>query len=122
MKIYFEDGGISGGPTPNYNFCLNGLRGARSNYEYAKRIQKDYGDNIAIYTNDIIFLLNAALFAWDGDTFTIYLRDKKGEWVLIQDLTTRELRQGHNIFRLWFAGEFGDGLEETGIYEDIKRT
>lgn len=111
MILYFEDGGINGGPTPNYNFCLSGLRGARPNYEYAKHIQKSFGDNIVIYTNDIIFLLNAAEFAWNGETFTIYLRNKQNEWVLLKDLTNRELRQGHNIFRLWFAGEFDEGLE-----------
>lgn len=112
MILYFEDGLLGNHlPAPMNQFTLSASNGANFNFDYGKYLQETLGDNITLYTNDIIFLLNAAEFAWNGETFTIYLRNKEDEWVLLKDLTNRELRQGHNIFRLWFAGEFGESLE-----------
>ena len=118
MKIYFEDGKLIGGVVPatdNNNrriHWINACRGSNYSFNFAKYLQTAYVDNVSIYTNDIIVLLNAGELAWNGDTFEIYLRNAKGEWKLLKDLTNRELRQGHNIYRLWFAGEFEQKLNE----------
>ena len=111
MKVYFEDGMLGHGVAPPMAFWIDATRGSNYCFNQAKCIQSSFVGNISIYTNDLIFLLNADEFAWNGDTFEIYLRNAKGEWKLLKDLTNRELRQGHNIYRLWFAGEFEDKLK-----------
>ena len=111
MKIYFEDGCLLDGVAPSEAICVNASRGSNYSFNFAKYLQTVYTDDISIYTNDIIILLNADELGWNGDTFDIYLRNDNNEWKLLKDLTNRELCQGHNIYRLWFAGEFEDKLK-----------
>lgn len=113
MKIYFEDGMLAHGVVPPMAFWIDAARGSSYCFNQVKYIQSSFVGDVSIYTNDLIFLLNADDFAWNGDTFEIYLRNAKGEWKLLKDLTNRELRRGHNIYRLWFAGEFSQALNST---------
>lgn len=113
MKVYFEDGVLTYDTAPHMAFWVDAARGSNYCFNQAKYIQNSFVGNVSIYTNDLIILLNASEFAWNGDTFEIYLRNTKGEWKLLKDLTNRELRQGHNIYRLWFAGEFSQALNST---------
>lgn len=116
MKIYFEDGKISVRTEPKgvivYALAENGPTRC---YERLKYTKEFYNDEAPVYTNSIIALLHAAEFAWNKETkcFDIYLRCKGGEWKNIHELTTRELRQGHNIWKLWWAGEFEERQENT---------
>jgi len=110
MKVYFEDGILTHDTAPSRAFWVDATKGASYCFNQAQYLQQSFVGNVSIYTNDLIILLNADKFAWNGDTFEIYLRNKRGEWKLLKDLTNRELRQGHNIYRLWFAGEFEDKL------------
>ena len=111
MKIYFEDGRLLDGIAPTEAIYISSAEGSNHSFNFAKYLQTIYTDNVSIYTNDIIVLLNASELAWNGDTFDIHLRNDNNEWKLLKDLTNRELRQGHNIYRLWFAGEFEDKLK-----------
>ena len=111
MKIYFEDGCLLDSVAPTEAICVSASKGSNYSFNFAKYLQTIYTDNVSIYTNDIIVLLNASELAWNGDAFDIYLRNDNNEWKLLKDLTNRELRQGHNIYRLWFAGEFEDRLK-----------
>ena len=113
MKIYFEDGMLVSGVAPPMAFWVDAARGSEYCFNLAKHIQSSFVGNVSIYTNDLIILLNASEFAWNGDTFEIYLRNTNDEWKLLKELTNRELRQGHNIYRLWFAGEFSQALNST---------
>lgn len=62
--------------------------------------------NAVIYTNIITSLRNE--FAWNEELQvpTIYIRNKDGEFERIDKLTNRELRQGHNIMKMYMSGEF----------------
>lgn len=111
MKIYFEDGCLLNDVAPTEAFYVSASKGSNYSFNFAKYLQTNYADDVSIYTNDIIVLLNASELAWNGETFDIYLHNDNNKWKLLKDLTNRELRQGHNIYRLWFAGEFENKLK-----------
>ena len=121
MKIYFEDGRLLDGIAPTEAIYISSAEGSNHSFNFAKYLQTIYTDNVSIYTNDIIVLLNASELGWNGDTFDIYLRNNNNEWKLLKDLTNRELRQGHNIYRLWFAGEFEDKLKGNDKCNDSSK-
>jgi len=109
MKIFFEDGKINIHNEPNGVIAYADAQlGPTYAYSRLKYIKELYKDKAGVYTNSIIALLHAAELAWNKETqrFDIYLRCKNGEWKNIHELTTRELRQEHNIWKLWWSGEF----------------
>lgn len=67
---------------------------------------RKYDPETIIYTN----FLNALSFdfSWDEkeNKCAAYIRNDKGVWTNIQDLTDRELRFAHNIPKMYIAGEF----------------
>jgi len=118
LKIYFEDKTLDISNAPNDVIPLtliNAKHGPTMCYSLMKEAKEFFCDKTPIYTNSIIALLHAAELAWNKETqhFDIYLRCKNGEWKNIHELTTRELRQGHNIWKLWWAGEFEERQENT---------
>lgn len=117
MKIYFEDGKISLDNAPNDvlpHSLVDAKKGASVCYNLLREAKVFFDDKVPVYTNSIIALLHAAELAWNKETlhFDIYLRCKNGEWKNIHALTTRELRQGHNIWKLWWAGEFEEAQKK----------
>lgn len=109
MKVFFEDGKLNIHNEPQDVIAYADAMD-RPTYAYSrlKYIKEFYKDKASVYTNSIIALLHAAEFAWNKETqrFDIYLRCRNGEWKNIHELTTRELRKGHNIWKLWWSGEF----------------
>ena len=107
MKIYFEDGELRGvldeipysflplDATYGFSFCDNFL------YKI-KQINYD----AVIYTNMITALRNE--YAWNEELKVpeIYIRNKNGVFTRIDELTAKELREGHNIMRMYIAGAF----------------
>lgn len=60
----------------------------------------------AIYTNYLEAM--SSDYSWDkeNDRCECYIRNSDGYWINIQKMTDRELRFGHNIPKLYMAGEF----------------
>lgn len=111
MKIYFEDGELH---RPNsINFKYRYIVDAGSGYsrnDSLLRFIKFIDNDASVYTNSIIALDNR--LAWNEKLKVpeIYLiRDDK--FVRIDELTARELREGHDIMKMYISGEFDSKLE-----------
>jgi hypothetical protein len=119
MKIYFEDGDlISSIRAPeNYDYQVNAERGVTSNITRLDALNEKHPDAI-IYTNSIFAFHN--MYAWNEELKApeIFIRaGEEGMWVRIDKLTTRELKQGHNLAKMYVAGEFE---KKRAIYnEDV---
>ena len=106
MKIYFEDGKLY---RPNsidfkYSYIVDAGCGYSKN-DSLLRFIKFIDNDASVYTNSLIALDNR--LAWNKELKVpeIYLvRDD--EFVRIDELTARELREGHNIMKMYISGEF----------------
>lgn len=121
MKIYFEDGELlhfSLLPVmPKYEVHAN--KGISDNIELLDLIAEKDADAI-IYTNSIFAFNN--MYAWNEELKApeIYIRaGKHMEFTRIDKLTNRELRQGHNLAKMYVAGEFYNGI--TGKLKSYKK-
>ena len=108
MKIYFEDGQLL--PQSMLPFKYDHKIDAGEGYSYCDdaleylRVNDPCG---VVYTNMISALYNR--YAWNRDygCFEIYMRCKEDNaFHLIQELTQRELREAHNIMKMYMANEF----------------
>lgn len=112
MIIYFEDGSIRDKflyVNGEEQKCIKvdagfGFSNCRKDL---KHIQKNYPFNTKVYTNSLDAFSN--FWCWDTkkNTPMIYIRNKWNQWQLIDELTERELRVGHNLEKLYINGEFG---------------
>lgn len=108
MKIYFEDGQLLPqrilpfkydhkiDAAEGYSFCEDAL-------EYLRINEPDS----VVYTNTIAALCHT--YAWNEDcgVFEIYMRCGEDKaFHRIDELTQRELREPHNIMKMYMANEF----------------
>lgn len=108
MKIYFEDGQLlkqSSLPfkydhkidaAEGYSYCDDALEYLRVN-----------DSTSVVYTNTIVALNRE--YAWNRDygVFEIYMRcGDDNAFHRIDELTQRELREAHNIMKMYMANEF----------------
>ena len=111
MKIYFEDSFLSRPDFPEYNeesifvTKLDGVAGPGMNIAMLD-YYKEKHPNCVIYTNAIFAFSNK--YAWNSKLKVpeIYIRDEDDVWTRIDELTNRELRQAHNLAKMYIAGEF----------------
>lgn len=103
MKIYFEDGKIDNPPFCDY--AIDAAEGVRANISKLDIIKEKEPDAV-IYTNSIFAFCNT--YAWDNELNRpeIYIRDSSGEFKNITEFTGRQLKEGHNLAKLYIAGEF----------------
>lgn len=103
MKIYFEDGRLDNPPFCDY--AIDAAEGMRANISKLDII-KEKEPNSVIYTNSIFTFDNT--YAWDNELNRpeIYIRDSSGEFKNITEFTSRQLKEGHNLAKLYIAGEF----------------
>lgn len=106
MKIYFEDGELnrSISLTFDYDRVVDAKYGFTDNVRALNAIQF-YDNESSVYTNSLVALDNR--LAWNKELKVpeIYLfRD--GKPVRVDELTNRELREGHNILKMYISGEF----------------
>ena len=101
MRIYFEDGRLDSPPFCDY--AIDAAEGVRANIYKLDAIKEKEPDAV-IYTNSIF----AFDYAWDNklNRPEIYLRDSSGEFKNITEFTGRLLKEGHNLAKLYIAGEF----------------
>lgn len=108
MKIYFEDGRLKSLPQ-HCHFTVDASNGYSDNRHHLEVIQRLEGDaHSIVYTNAPIAFSN--IYAWDKEVQVpqIYIRNKNGIFTRIDEMTNRELKQGHNLWRLYEANEFGN--------------
>ena len=108
MKIYFEDGElVTSGYLPiDYYVTVNASQGVSRNMAVLDDLMEDEPD-ATVYTNSIIALSNE--YAWNEELKVPEIYIRAGEHMIftrIDKLTTRQLREGHNIAKMWISGEF----------------
>ena len=110
MKIYFEDGALitSSGLPFEYECRIDARSGYSANRSDLDSI-KHFNPNKIIYTNSLVALSNE--YAWNEELQVPELYIRAGEHMVftrIDELTTRELKQGHNLMKMYMANEFGN--------------
>lgn len=108
MKIYFEDDELRHYTQIPFNVDLvvQASRGVTQNIEILDNFMECHPDAI-VYTNSIFAFNNR--YAWNDDLKVPEIYIRAGEhmtFTRIDELTQRELRQGHNLAHMYIAGEF----------------
>ena len=122
MKIYFEDGDLRGytskstGVPEAVGWSFNASHGVTENIEVMDYLLQKK-PNTVVYTNSIFAFHN--MYAWNEELKVpeIFIRagKKEDKWVRIDKLTNRTLKPGHNLAKMYVAGEFEKKRAE---YED----
>ena len=108
MKIYFEDGNLmhtSLIPT-KVDWLVDASKGVTANIEWLDLLMERHSGD-TVYTNSIFAFHN--MYAWNEKLKVpeIFIRaGEEGKWVRIDKLTNRELKEGHNLAKMYIAGEF----------------
>lgn len=108
MKIYFEDGKLRNtNQLPiKPDFIVNAEEGVNANINYLDNVYH-VNPNGIVYTNSIFAFSNQ--YAWNEELKVPEIYIRTGEHMLftrIDELTNRELREGHNLAKMYVAGEF----------------
>ena len=110
MKIYFEDGELRKSPINHFidiDHIVEAKYGYYHNEKFLDAIKAQY-PNDTVYTNQITALDNR--YAWNAELKVpeVYIRNKDGVFTRIDELTNRELREAHNLMKMYIANEFGN--------------
>lgn len=109
MKIYFEDGLLNTINCPiDTEYILDAVYGVTNNIDMLNEIKK-LNEPLIIYTNSIFAFDNR--YAWNEELKVpeIYIRTGEDRvFTRIDKLTNRELREGHNLAKMYISGEFYD--------------
>ena len=110
MIVYFEDDFLSqygAFLTIGEDIILVDAKNGYSNCRKKLRYIKDNCPfNTKVYTNSLDAFSN--FWCWDGEKKTpmIYIRNQKGKWTLIQEMTDKELHMAHNLEKMYVNGAF----------------
>ena len=116
MKIYFEDGYLLESQeitkqipySQQDGLCVvRAERGISQCVAELENLLKHYNES-TVYTNFTGAIDNKYVWNTDLKIPELFIRDIHGKWTSIVNLTTRELRSSHNLYKLYVAGEFSD--------------
>lgn len=128
MKIYFEIGRLFREKSDNfyYDYAIDAGDGIYNNLSrlYAINFKEP---NSVIYTNSILLISGERVWNNENKKHELYFF-ANNELVNVHELTSRELRRGHNLAKLLISGEFDEELnkriygesdlrKESDIYE-----
>jgi len=108
MKIYFEDGPLSiiNHFPEGTDYIVYATYGVTNNINILDELKK-LNEPLIIYTNSIFAFDNR--YAWNEELKVpeIYIRTGEDRvFTRIDKLTNRELREGHNLAKMYISGEF----------------
>lgn len=106
MKIYFEDGKLCSFLPVKMDYRIDAGDGFSRNAADLE-LYMETNPSAAIYTNSLAALSNK--YVWNETLHVPELYIRAGEYMdfhRIDTLTERELRQGHNLMKMYIAGEF----------------
>lgn len=110
MKILFYDGNINRFSRPtsftHYNI-VNAGAGYTNNVQELESYQKLWGDNTIVLTNSIVALDHD--FGWNQEeehTEIYFYIESERDFIRCDRLTSREIREGHNIMKMFMNNEF----------------
>ena len=108
MKIYFEDGKLRKlNQLPMHiDFTVDAKDGVNANFNILDMLNQRE-ENITIYTNSIFAFSNQ--YAWNKELKVPEIYIRAGEHMIftrIDELTDRELREAHNLAKMYVAGKF----------------
>lgn len=108
MKVYFEDGKLVDVKQLSVvpDFVIDAADGVTACINLLDNLDK-YRRDCVIYTNSIFAFSNR--YAWNEKLQLpeIFIRDNEhGLFTNITNFTKRELREGHNLAKLYVGGEF----------------
>ena len=117
MKVYFYDGVLEDAfvmecfpeDADAQIFHVDARYGPKKNMKKLKTLAniEQYGSPVYVLTNSLLALSHT--YGWDeeGNHTNIYLWvEDLDKYVRIDNLTDREIRQGHNIAKMYLAGTF----------------
>lgn len=119
MIIYFEDDSITNGcmysETGEEFIKVDAGDGYTANYIRLLAIEKKRDFNTQVYTNSIVAL--SGRWCWDEENRIpqLFLRNQNNEWKNITRFTNRELRQEHDLAKLYINGEFKETFDINNI-------
>ena len=108
MKIYFEDGDLRNSTQlpVKVDFIIKANRGVSRNIDDLDLYARCKPDAV-IYTNSIFAFSNK--YAWNNDLKVPEVYIRAGEHMIftrIDKLTDKEIREGHNIGKMYINGAF----------------
>ena len=108
MKIYFEDGELRDYTQIPFepDLAIQANLGVSQNIDMLDWHAVHKSD-ITVYTNSILAFSNK--YAWNQELKLPEIYIRAGEHMVftrIDKLTNRELKQGHNLAKMYIAGEF----------------
>lgn len=113
MKVYFEDGMLNDRTAWNLDRELQSVievLDASYGISTTKNVLDTLNPDSVVYTNSLIAFNNK--YAWNETLGVpeVYVRGGYSDWcwTRIDELTDRELCEGHNLAKLYLAGEFGE--------------
>lgn len=115
MKIYFEDSQLCSKLQRPHDtqFTLDATYGPSENIKFLDMLNES-NPNAVIYTNSIFAFSNT--YAWNPVEKVPEVYIRAGEhmiFIRIDKLTTRELREGHNLKKMYLSGEFDTTTEDA---------
>lgn len=115
MKIYFEDSQLCSKLQRPHDtqFTLDATYGPSENIKFLDTM-KDSNPDAIIYTNSIFAFSNT--YAWNPIEKVPEVYIRAGEHMIftrIDKLTVRELREGHNLKKMYLSGEFDTTTEDA---------
>lgn len=115
MKIYFEDSQLCSKLQRPHDtqFTLDATYGPSENIKFLDTLNES-NPNAVIYTNSIFAFSNT--YAWNPVEKVPEVYIRAGEHMIftrIDKLTTRELRESHNLKKMYLSGEFDTTTEDA---------
>lgn len=111
MKILFYDGDLRQWCRPTninhiYHTVLDAAHGPSDNIELLERARLNYYDCV-IFTNSLVALDHR--YGWnkkENHTDIYFYVESKHDFVRCDELAGREIREGHNIMKMFLNGAF----------------